>query len=373
VAVSISKSKERFVFVDGLRGMAALGVMLHHLFTSELHAPLRAALPRPVLWVIGPDIQRVQVFFVISGFVIAWSLRNMVVTVGSSANFILRRQVRLDPAYWLIVAVTMVHLVLLKGIPNPIYHPGVPGPGNLLINFLYLQNVTRSRAIVPDAWTLCLEIQLYLVYILLLLLIQRLIAWRKLPPTRRGLAHLAVITPVLVLSVREHTHPWAWPWFVLSWHLFAMGVLVSWTIERRISARSLVIIALLELAFGLRHHDQPTYWCFGVTAALYLAHRLGGLTTWLKQGFFQYFGRISYSLFLVHWEVGKTILHYGAGKTGMADGPALAWFALACGASIGVAHVMNVFVERPTIALSARLKQRPPAAATPIPAAAEPA
>jgi peptidoglycan/LPS O-acetylase OafA/YrhL len=366
----LNKPKERFVFIDGLRGMAALGVMLHHLYTSELHAPLSVILPRPVLWIIGPDIQRVQVFFVISGFVIAWSLRNMVVNAGSAANFILRRQVRLDPLYWLMVAVTMVHLVIINGIPNTIYHPGVPGPGGVLINLLYLQNVTRSRAIVPDAWTLCLEIQLYLVYILLLLLIQRLITWRKLPPSRRGMAHLAVILPPLFLSVWLHDRHWAWPWFILSWYLFAMGVLVCWAMEGRISWLALAVICLLEMAFALRHRDQPTFWCVGVATAISIAFRVGGLTTWLKQGFFQYFGRISYSLFLVHWEVGKTILHFGAVRSGMAHGPAVGWFVLAIAASIGVAHVMNVLVERPTIALSARLKQRP---AAPVAVALAPA
>jgi peptidoglycan/LPS O-acetylase OafA/YrhL len=361
-----AKPKERFLFIDGLRALAALGVMCHHLYSAgELEGPLKTVFPGPLKWIFVQDLQRVQVFFVISGFVIAWSLRNMLVTTGSAANFILRRQVRLDPAYWIILIIAELHMIGGAMI-HPAYWKLIPGPGDFLANVFYLHKLLGKQEVMSVSWSLCLEVQLYLVYIIVLYLIQRTIVWLALPKNRHGMVYTAYMFVTMLLSLWLHLRPWAGSTFVFNWYLFAMGAMVCWVMEGRISGMVLLAFALLEIGWTIANGDAHVLWCPGIAGLIYLAWRTGNLTRWLNWRFFQYIGRISYSLFLVHWDVGKSVMRVGIRITGMHRWPALFWFGLAILASIGAAHLMNVLVEQPSMRLAARLKPRPPRPA-PVP------
>ena len=67
-AAAASEHSTRFRFVDALRGLAAFGIVLHHL---NLYGPLRDPISRLApLWVLWTDEAcwiGVQIFFVIAG------------------------------------------------------------------------------------------------------------------------------------------------------------------------------------------------------------------------------------------------------------------------------------------------------------------
>ncbi|WP_442943733.1 acyltransferase family protein [Nostoc sp.] len=56
----------------------------------------------------------VEVFFVISGFVIAYTLRNTTINFQSASNFFIRRILKLAPPYWLALILSM----LIAGVSN---------------------------------------------------------------------------------------------------------------------------------------------------------------------------------------------------------------------------------------------------------------
>ena len=93
-------SPERLLFIDGLRGVAALAVLFYHFYyNSPYLETFDALLPRWLCWLFGKGWMGVEIFFVISGFVIAHSLGKDRVTPKYAAGFILRRSIRLDPPY----------------------------------------------------------------------------------------------------------------------------------------------------------------------------------------------------------------------------------------------------------------------------------
>ena len=104
----------RSTFIDGLRGIAALSVACYHI---DRYGPVpvaaEPAIPRWLISVIDHGSIGVQVFFVISGFVIAYSVRNARITPGYLANYVLRRAIRLDPPYWTTILFVLAVLAIV--------------------------------------------------------------------------------------------------------------------------------------------------------------------------------------------------------------------------------------------------------------------
>lgn len=92
-------SSIRFSTLDGIRGIAAIGVMLYH-YTQHSHYPL-----------LPSASAAVDLFFCLSGFVIAFSYQNRLESGMSIGDFLLRRLIRLYPFYLIGLAVGIFALI----------------------------------------------------------------------------------------------------------------------------------------------------------------------------------------------------------------------------------------------------------------------
>jgi peptidoglycan/LPS O-acetylase OafA/YrhL len=97
---------------------------------------------------------------------------------------------------------------------------------------------------------------------------------------------------------------------------------------------------------------------FSTIVLLWGVGKIGKLTTWLGHSIFRYLGKISYSLYLIHFPVIATILAYGHSRTGGTGNEiSLVWFPVAAAASFVAAHLLYVAVERPSMRLASSLKR----------------
>lgn len=150
----------RFHYIDGLRGLAASAVMLHH-FVGH----------RAVSGNIGvlQDIGEfghlgVPVFFAISGFVIAHSIAGEQITARYYGNFVLRRVIRLDPPYWFAIAFCVATTVVGNHLfPSQVRE--LPSIGNVVAHLLYVFPLFGYEPIEAIFWTLVHEVQFYLLYL----------------------------------------------------------------------------------------------------------------------------------------------------------------------------------------------------------------
>ena len=352
-----ARAEGRLRFLDGLRGIAALSVAWFHFYwMTPLREPMQRVLPLPLHLLMRNGGLGVEIFFVLSGFVIAYSVRDARITPRFVGRFALRRSIRLDPPYWITIGLAVAiaalsHLVLAQPVPVPTW-------GAVLAHVTYTQNILGVRNIVSVFWTLAYEVQFYLVLIMLLGIVQRAGAARS-PLVRRLAAPIIFVPLALASLVLLATGTWAHGWFIDWWYAFFLGAVTCWTLAGRVRARWWALLVAATTAAAIAAGDIGPAAVLVTAVTIFTVGRLGRLQSWLNVRPLQFLGRISYSLYLVHF-LGATVAKLGAARTGDAVLPAFGWFLLANVVSIAAAWTMYRLVEAPSLRLT---KQPDPIAA----------
>ncbi|GED07142.1 acyltransferase [Glutamicibacter uratoxydans] len=153
--ILVNKSaRPRLGLLDGLRIMAALLVVLYH-YTAWGHSYWGAYAPD--VWPLLSAVTRygqlgVQLFFLISGFVILMSLQGRNV-----AHFIGSRVGRLYPAYWLaVIAAAILCFVLWPRIGEG------RAPSDIIPNLTMMQGAFNIEDLDGVYWTLWVELRFYI-------------------------------------------------------------------------------------------------------------------------------------------------------------------------------------------------------------------
>lgn len=357
---------QRYQFVDALRGLAALGVLLAHAYHSTVMVKaFDTFVPPGVGHLLGFGVLGVPIFFVLSGFVIAHSLRNNSLCAGSIGHFILRRQIRLDPVYWVVLALALLLLAFEHALPAA-YTPPFPSINVVLLNAFYLHKVTgpSNYSIVGVAWTLCLEIQFYLLFILLMAVGKKGRSLRAGFSFTNWSVALVGLSGAACLVIKYFYLDNAW--FFSFWYYFVAGVLAYLAWQRLIAPRWLwAFLALFAASATISpvppsaHSTAMGGMMAGIftALALYATGSAGVIGSWGGGAALQWLGRISYSLYLIHLSVLSLILRLGFKMTGTNPAFALVWSALALAASVGAALLLYRFIEMPSLQLAARFKQ----------------
>jgi len=168
--------KEDFLRLECVRGLAALYVVLNHargfMWAGGTYLRDHAAALRPTpaeRWLAASNqltragTEAVILFFVLSGFSIAYSLREQ----SRLREFYLRRLARLYPPYVFGVAWAALVLVVTRGLRSDLYagiYPMAPFPSmHQFLDFLSPRRLLRtlayldSGALIPQYWSLAYE------------------------------------------------------------------------------------------------------------------------------------------------------------------------------------------------------------------------
>lgn len=147
---------KKYDFIDALRGMAILGVILVH--SSQSVAPTNATL----LWLMGEGARGVQLFYVASALTLcmSWRARSSH-EANPIRNFYIRRFFRIAPMFY----IAILTYIFMNGFspsywaPNGIEWWFVPITA-LFLNGFHPETIT---SIVPGGWSIAVEMSFYFI------------------------------------------------------------------------------------------------------------------------------------------------------------------------------------------------------------------
>jgi len=291
LAIATQRSQQ-IVEVQAVRAFAAVLVAWAHIH----HEFLERAVGWP--WPLGAF--GVDLFFVISGFIMVHVGTPLFQVRGASANFFLKRLARIAPIYW--AATIIFVLYILES--QPFSQANVSWP-NIIGSLLFLPIARPSGDVLPTfsvGWTLNYEMFFYLLFSIGLL-VRRRVALILMALGLVALVHLGkVYSGQWHPSVRFLAHP------IIVEFALGMGLAViyqrGWRISRWLAV-TLVALAfafLVSLEFAVWAVVQGRGYTFGVAAALVIAAAV--LHDWNLQGQARriaiILGDSSYALYLIH-------------------------------------------------------------------------
>jgi peptidoglycan/LPS O-acetylase OafA/YrhL len=283
----------RIAGLDGVRGLAALYVVVNHIFLRAFPGYPVDTAPFWAAWFIYGRFA-VVVFIVLSGLSLTLAPARSGWRLDGLSRFARRRAWRILPPYWAALAFSLLVAWLI--VPPP--GEGAPDVWSVLVNGLLVQNIVAAPTPNRAFWSIAVEAQLYLLFPLLLLLVRRrgavvMVAAVTAVVAVIGIAgpHIPAIDAVGVLAggiviASERRRSWPWAWIALAAATPVLAAIVwqgsVWTLDR---------LYWVDLAIG------PAIAC--LLAAL-VTGRPAPLLRALDSRPIRSLGLSSYSLYLVH-------------------------------------------------------------------------
>lgn len=298
------EGRQYYPALDGLRGLAILLVVVYHNFGFINYFFFG--------W-LGVDL-----FFVLSGFLITDILLKTIGREHYLRNFYTRRMLRIFPLYYLTLIIFLLVL--------PAFHPPVPLDyytdhqfwlWTYLQNWLYIFKNAGQTETLHHLWSLAVEEQFYLLWPLIILLLRK--------PGRLLVFMSLLLVSVMVLRL------WVWENKIADLAYFnlytfsridgiCIGCMVALLqrVNRTLLVRYTPVIVLFFAGVNFifffinRHNEFPYlaiagYTTFAMLFGLLVNETVMGNTRLFNfifsSGFMKFFGRISYGLYIFHWPI----------------------------------------------------------------------
>ena len=334
-------------------------MLLWHYAAEQIHAPLQSAAGR-VAQVLGLCWSGVDLFFVLSGFLIAGILLDHRGAENYFQVFYIRRVCRIFPLYFLLLGLFVVlawvgvgedaRFRTLFAEPMPLW-----SYAGFVQNFFMGARETYGAQWLGVTWSLAVEEQFYLVLPLVIFLV---------PPRWLPASLLAAVlcAPLLRGVTGGLTSLVGMPWradALLAGALLAWAVRLPGFVEKAARQRAALwmVFAVLLAGAALLTWKRHALGVFDHTwlAALYalfillaLISRGGGLAVGLRWGPLAGLGRISYGVYMFHQPVSGLLHGWLRGaEPALADAHAASVTLLALGATLLASVASYYLLELP--------------------------
>lgn len=300
--------------LDGVRAIAIWMVLIGHLYWGFSVPPdTYDGMPRLIYQAISHGWLGVDLFFILSGFLISGILLDSKDRANYFRSFYWRRVLRILPIFYLCI------LVMSFFYGEASY---------FLLSFLFLANFASGFGVpTPHGpgvfWSLCIEEHFYMLWPLLV----RFLSRRNLTMVA---ALIVIVTPALrwwgvTSGMHIDAQVYSYSWFRFDG--LAMGALLAiWMRSQLATTRNSfllvglmiftsVAIAIIGLPYGIMGKTPvgvalrytQVILVFGAFVLSVITLRGTPITGWLRNWFTDLSGKLSYCLYLIHLSVGDAV------------------------------------------------------------------
>jgi peptidoglycan/LPS O-acetylase OafA/YrhL len=351
--------------LDAIRGIAVVGVLLLHAFSWQYAGLHFGTLARIFLVATQPGWLGVNLFFVLSGFLITGILIDSKENPHFYRSFYTRRALRILPAYYSL----LILLLLLRSA----------SAGFVGLSFVYLANVTNLFGIAcgyGPLWSLAVEEHYYIFWPAVV----HKLTLARLAAVSAGILVFVPILRAVCFNLKWGVDGLAWyTWFVADG--LAAGSLLAITLRTAITRKQAAQLCALLLGAGVLlgilgwpsgittrerilgaalQHTMINIFFAGVLL-LFLLAGTGSRKRYVNNSVLRFFGYISYGLYLDHvlaFRMYDNIcLRYWSGLVPSNDHFELVVlkFVVAGGFAVGAAYFSRKYFEERFLQLKDRL------------------
>lgn len=318
-----NKPQSYYPFMDTFRGVAILWILAHHIrafFDITLLSPVGSPL-YPLLYRLTKiGYLGVDIFFVLSGFLITGVLIENFNAQIKLKRFYLRRFFKIVPHYFVAI---LTGLILYR-VFEPAGFKSLE-TSQILSQFVFLQNYVPTIPTLEHGWALAIEAHFYLIYALF---ISGFFYIQKDPINRKKSLIFFLLTAIIIVNIKRYLFPAIQivdpPTFQMTFYridALLFGCLLKlcepFFQKKRESAKFTPFFLLLTgiLIYGFFTmfliYGAQKYWYTYLLAYLapgcFLVAALLGLDKFLNFKILQKIGKYSYSTYLRHYPIGFSV------------------------------------------------------------------
>jgi len=289
----------RYPLVDALKAIASQLIVLHHLAfygpMSDYALPLA---PDLIPWLYDNARIAVQVFLVIGGFLAAQTLAPDGSLTGKPVvRLIWRRYLKLVLPYLGALLLAIALSAIARNLVDNEAIPEAPTLARFLAHLFLLQGILGYDGLSAGVWYVAIDFQLYASLLLILWVVQRIL---PRPPA----AGRVLVIVLLIASLFYFNRDDGWDnWAIYFFGAYGLGATVYWNVRREEAPLWLGLIAILVIAALMVDFRSRIVVALCVAIVLGVARYRGFIETWPRSRLIAGLGRISYSVFLVHFPV----------------------------------------------------------------------
>lgn len=287
----------RLPFIDAVKGIACLVIVVHHLAVyGPMSEVIGAVYPQIIDAMVVFGRLAVQVFFVVAGYFVASQFAPQGRTTQIAPGpLVWKRYKRLITPF--LFAVTLA--ALITALVRPWFQheslSAAPTIGQLIAHLFLAYDLIGLEALSAGVWYVAVDFRLFAIVTVMIALIHLLpTRWHMLLPiivvacTAGSLWHIS----------RYSQYEIAAPYF---FGYYGLGMLAYWSAHTSARVWLVALIALLGLvALGLEFRKSVATATISALV-LSIASARGWLETWPQSRALHWLGVRSYSIFLIHY------------------------------------------------------------------------
>lgn len=290
----------KLLFVDCLRGFAILGVLL-------VHCGQVIQLPYFLASIANQGQTGVQLFFIASAFTIFLSYENRSLKGENNVviNFFIRRFFRIAPMFYVTMIVYLVINIALSKHSNEATFP------NIFTHLLFINGWFPDyiNTIIPGGWSVAVEMMFYLLVPL---------SYKYISTYNRAIVFSAITILLSLLQnivfANFYDKNFIYFWLPNQLSIFSFGFIFYYLFKRKVKTIKFPVALSMLSMLGMITLSQFTSYVVNINHILYgLIFTVFAYSLSLQEksifvnNVIGYIGKISYSIYLVHFLILKAI------------------------------------------------------------------